>query len=201
MRIISIFFGFIFYLMGAIAVISESADPYTKNISIMITIIGCILLYIGFKRKKRAYQKKGSGLSVVRTVTLFWLGSCTWMIKEAEEYSSGKSIFQLGTPAVIIWIIGIAMLFFPVIKVIWMIYEFLYYKSAKFSVVKNRIQSYINNCNELNEHIEELKKSSILVNRIDYGIANYQDSSNWRYKRKYLNNQKYAPNIHILYKR
>ena len=35
----------------------------------------------------------------------------------------------------------------------WKIYESFYYKSAKFIEIKERINTYITDCNELNEHI------------------------------------------------
>ena len=46
-----------------------------------------------------------------------------------------------------------------VIYVAWKLYESVYYKSEKFLFIKNRIQTYILNCNELNHHIEELKNT------------------------------------------
>lgn len=78
----------------------------------------------------------------------------------------------------------------------WKIYEFFYYKSSKFISVKQRVSEYIKDCNELNQHIESLKDTDLLSNKIDYGSAVYVDSSKWNYKRKYLKNQKYAPHIH-----
>lgn len=76
------------------------------------------------------------------------------------------------------------------------IYEFYYYKSHKFSEIKQRISTYISDCNELNKHIENLKHTTLISDKADYGNASYQDSSTWNYKRKYLKDQKYAPNIH-----
>lgn len=87
-------------------------------------------------------------------------------------------------------------LFLAIIFVAWKIYEFYYYKSSAFVEIKQRIDAYINDCNELNRHIENLKDTGLLVNRADYGKAAYQDSSKWNYKRKHLQEQKYAPNIH-----
>ena len=75
-------------------------------------------------------------------------------------------------------------------------YEAYYYNSIAFKDVKKRIDAYINDCNELNRHIESLKDTTLISNRTDYGDASYKDSSNWNYKRKHLQDQKYAPNIH-----
>ena len=83
-----------------------------------------------------------------------------------------------------------------VIFVAWKVYEFQYYKSEDFLNIKNRINSYIENCNELNKHIESLKDTSLLIKKTDYGEASYQNASRWKYKRKHLKNQRYAPNVY-----
>ncbi len=109
---------------------------------------------------------------------------------------------------VIIWIIIIALivslisaiwplfLVLAILFVIWKLYEIYYYKSHAFMSVKQRIDSYINDCNELNRHIESLKDTTLISNKTDYGDASYKDSSQWNYKRKHLQNQRYSPNIH-----
>ena len=78
----------------------------------------------------------------------------------------------------------------------WVIYEFFYYRTRKFKEIKERIAAYIKDCNELNDHIESLKETSLLLNRTDYGKASYYDTSRWNYKRAQLKRQKYAPNIY-----
>lgn len=95
--------------------------------------------------------------------------------------------------ASVIWpfLLLIAALF-----IAWKLYELHYYKSPEFQEIKQRIDMYINDCNELNRHIESLKDTTLISNRTDYGDASYKDSSSWNYKRKHLQDQKYAPNIH-----
>ena len=87
-------------------------------------------------------------------------------------------------------------LFLAIMFVVWKIYESCYYKSSKFTTVKQRIDTYITDCNELNEHIENLKHTALPSDRTDYGNAFYSDSSKWNYQRKHLKEQKNAPNIH-----
>lgn len=82
------------------------------------------------------------------------------------------------------------------IFIAWKIYEAHYYKSPEFAEIKQRIDAYIKDCNELNEHIENLKDTSLISNKTDYGEASYQDSSKWNYKRKYLKDKKDTANIH-----
>lgn len=88
------------------------------------------------------------------------------------------------------------LLFIAALFAAWKLYEAYYYSSPAFKEIKQRIDTYINDCNELNRHIESLKDTTLISNRTDYGDASYKDSSNWNYKRKHLQNQKYAPTIH-----
>ena len=73
-------------------------------------------------------------------------------------------------------------LFLAIMFVVWKIYESCYYKSSKFTTVKQRIDTYITDCNELNEHIENLKHTALPSDRTDYGNASYSDSSKWNKK-------------------
>lgn len=98
-----------------------------------------------------------------------------------------------------IWLLAAAsplLLALVAIFIAWKIYETVYFKSEKFLSIKNRIQSYINDCNELNRHIEELKDTPLEVNRLDLGAAEHHDNSKWNVKRPKLENQKYAPNVY-----
>ena len=83
-------------------------------------------------------------------------------------------------------IAGVIAIVITPILFIWFIYEWAYYRSKKFLDIKNRIKNFTNNCNELNNHIEQLKKSYINIKRIDYGNADYLDHSIYNYKRPEL---------------
>ena len=85
---------------------------------------------------------------------------------------------------------------FAVVFVAWKLYEFIYFRGKSFTEIKDRIQSYIRDCNDLNQHIEDLKETNLVVNRTDYGKATYQDKSKWNVKRPELKKQKYAPYIY-----
>lgn len=78
----------------------------------------------------------------------------------------------------------------------WKLYEFNYFKSESFINMKNRIQQFIVNCNELNSHIEDLKNTYIGVDQLDYGRSEYRDTSRYKYRRNELKKQKYAPNVY-----
>lgn len=75
------------------------------------------------------------------------------------------------------------------------IYEFLYFRSNKFNEVKNEIFSYIKECNELNEHIENLRSIDDAFEKKDYGEAIIKDNSKYNFKRK--NWDKYSKSKYV----
>ncbi len=77
-----------------------------------------------------------------------------------------------------------------------LIYSSAYFKGAKFNGIKSGIQEYITDCNELNNHIEELRSSYVNVKKTDYGEASYSNVGKQNYKRTNLANAKYAPNVY-----
>ena len=72
----------------------------------------------------------------------------------------------------------------------------IYYSSDSFKLIKNSIKENTDKCNELNDHIEELKNSYVDIKRIDYGTANYYDNNNWNYKRPAFKKYQEAKNIY-----
>ena len=76
------------------------------------------------------------------------------------------------------------------------IYVNAYFKSEKFLSLKNSIAAYIADCNELDNHIEELKQSYINYHKIDYGEARYQNVGKYNYKREMIANADYSPYIY-----
>ncbi|WP_193011114.1 HNH endonuclease, partial [Psychrobacter aquimaris] len=53
----------------------------------------------------------------------------------------------------------------------------LYFKRAKFLTIKAKVTSHIEDCNELNDHIEHLKLSYVDIESFDYGTAQLVDTS------------------------
>lgn len=84
----------------------------------------------------------------------------------------------------------------PTALIGYFIYEYIYYKSEDFKEIKDSIKNYTDNCNELNQHIEELKNSYINFKLIDYGQGNLVDDSKYNFKRPELKKMKEAPNIY-----
>lgn len=75
-------------------------------------------------------------------------------------------------------------------------FEEKYYKSEEFFYLKNSVAKYIQNCNELNEHVLKLKNVHLGINQLDYGIAHYSDMSYYNYSRPEYNKHSYADNIY-----
>ena len=90
--------------------------------------------------------------------------------------------------------IGIYLLI-PILIISYFIYENKYYKGEKFLSIKSKIKNYINECNEMNEHIEELKETYVNIKQTDYGMAYNTDLSNYNYKRKEL--KKYSTSKYV----
>lgn len=80
--------------------------------------------------------------------------------------------------------------------ILWKIYQELYYNSKKFKIIKNKVQKHINNCNELNSHIEELKNAYVKIEKTDYGQAEFYDDSNYNYSRQELKKLREASNVY-----
>ena len=77
------------------------------------------------------------------------------------------------------------MIFIVILMLIlaWKIYEYAYYKGKEFNELKQSLNDYVLSCNELNEHIEELKETYSSIKKINYGTAQLNDASRYNYKR------------------
>ena len=82
------------------------------------------------------------------------------------------------------------------VYIIYSIYRVIYFKSEKFLTIKNEISEYIVECNELNAHIEDLKRAYVGVDRKDYGKATYTDNSKFNFKRPELKNAANDGNVY-----
>ena len=74
------------------------------------------------------------------------------------------------------------------IACIWALaYVFLYYyRSKRFLELKKEVEEYVGECNDLNNHIEDLKSTYVNFAPTDYGNAIFRDNSAYRYKRNEL---------------
>lgn len=78
----------------------------------------------------------------------------------------------------------------------WKIYEYNYYKGERFTQLKSSLNEYTINCNSLNEHIEELKQTYSDAKKTNYGHADLNDSSRYKFKRTHQVNAQKSEYIH-----
>ena len=83
----------------------------------------------------------------------------------------------------------------PILIIGYFIYEYRYYQGVEFAQIKKKLQNYIDECNEMNDHIEELKNTYAEFKQTDYGTATNVDYSNYNYKRKEL--KKYTDSKYV----
>ncbi|HGA2316518.1 TPA: HNH endonuclease [Pseudomonas putida] len=66
---------------------------------------------------------------------------------------------------------------------VWEVYSYWYFNNEKFLKLKFGIEKHTIDCNNLNEHIEELKKTRLDINSYDYGFGDRYDTSRYSFKR------------------
>lgn len=88
---------------------------------------------------------------------------------------------------------GLIILF---VFVSYRIYEYLYFKSSKFNFIKEKIKNHIDDSNELNHHIQELKNSYVEIKSHDYGQSVLHDNSKYNFKRQEWVNELKNEQVH-----
>jgi hypothetical protein len=88
-------------------------------------------------------------------------------------------------PVLIFLFITILIIIASIILVHYVVkfYVNSYFKSQKFLSLKSEYQKHINNCNELNAHIESLKYSYLEFKTTDLGESDLLDDSYYNYER------------------
>lgn len=105
-------------------------------------------------------------------------------------------VFLLGIFAPIVLVVAVVGLVVGIVRLSYRIYEFAYFKSKRFSTIKENIKAYVEECNELNSHVEDLKKAYVDIKHTDYGNAVYTDDSVYNFKRPELEKVEYSHNTY-----
>lgn len=92
------------------------------------------------------------------------------------------------------FIIAVASVTVSVV-LLYKVYLLLYFSSPSFRNLKESIRENTDNCNALNQHIEDLKKSSLDFSRTNNGRANYIDNSAYNFRRPNLKESEKNENI------
>ena len=77
-----------------------------------------------------------------------------------------------------------------IIVVVYYIVLAIYYNSESFFRIKNSIEEYTANSNELNQHIEELKSLELDIRQVNYGLGEFNDNSIYNFKRTERDNER-----------
>ncbi len=73
---------------------------------------------------------------------------------------------------------------FFILIISYQIYSYIFFNGQKFKAIKESIKDFTVNCNDLNEHIEDLKSSYVNIRSYNYGNSELQDNSNYNFQRK-----------------
>ena len=71
-----------------------------------------------------------------------------------------------------------------VVLIAYQIYLHKYFTGAKFAAVRDSISRHTKDCNDLNEHIEDLKSTYSHFKSVDYGVSHLSDASLYKMKRR-----------------
>ncbi|MCX7277566.1 MAG: hypothetical protein NTZ15_09625, partial [Burkholderiales bacterium] len=82
------------------------------------------------------------------------------------------------------------------VYVAYKIYVNLYFKGEQFAAIKGSISLHTKNCNDLNEHIENLKSSYSDVGSFEYGKSQLSDDSLYNMKRRRWNEEEKSNRTH-----
>lgn len=93
-------------------------------------------------------------------------------------------ILDASYPGLYLSIEGRVALYLAVTAIVsWEIYSFWYFHSEQFLKLKSGLKDHARDCNSLNQHIEELKKTQLDINSYDYGLGDRYDTSRYQFKR------------------
>lgn len=93
---------------------------------------------------------------------------------------------------------GVVLLFsqLAIVLTSYHAYLFFYFRSDKFNQIRFSIREHTEKCNDLNHHIEDLKKSYSGARSSDYGSAELSDTSRFRMKRRFWGDHIQSSHIH-----
>lgn len=92
--------------------------------------------------------------------------------------------FDAAQPGLFLSAEGKAGAFLMAIAIVaWEFYLLWYFNGDKFLGIKVGIQDHTIDCNNLNRHIEGLKKTRLDINSYDYGLGERYDTSRYKFKR------------------
>ena len=126
------------------------------------------------------------GIVIIGLFTLLIVVTLSAFLPKGKAIST---FMYLGHTTVIFTLIAALLAF-------WCLLEAFYYNSTIFHQIKMDIGSYIENCNSLNTHIEELKNAYINISKDNFGQSKLIDNSKYNYQRRHLKKAKTGDNVY-----
>ncbi len=92
----------------------------------------------------------------------------------------------------------IGVLLFVVLRIALAIYKRAYYHTDSFKKIKQEISAHVEECNEFNSHIEDLKDGQFELEKTSYGEVSTLEKNTgyYNYKRAALASKKYRKNTY-----
>ena len=78
----------------------------------------------------------------------------------------------------------------------YQIYAYKYFRSSEFSIIKRKVKSHANECNELNGHLKTFRSIESKIRTADTGSASLKDNSEYNYKRECWSKHTESRHIH-----
>lgn len=104
--------------------------------------------------------------------------------------NAGHSSFSLSIEG------KIALYLATLLIVTWEAYTIWYFHNEKFLKLKVGIKDHTADCNDLNNHIEELRRTQLEINSYDYGLGDRYDTSRYQFKRNEWTKTKRDTKVH-----
>ena len=116
-----------------------------------------------------------------------------WLICGIASFVIAVAVYHSTNVFAVSVIAGLTLL---LLVILLACYPRLYFTGPSFLAIKKRITKHIKECNELNQHIKNLRDAFIRVKKTDYGEASFENISRYKYNKRMLRTAKYAPNIY-----
>ena len=116
-----------------------------------------------------------------------------WLICGIASFVIAVAVYHSTNVLAVSVIAGLTLL---LLVILLACYPRLYFTGPSFLAIKKRITKHIKECNELNQHIKNLRDAFIRVKKTDYGEASFENISRYKYNKRMLRTAKYAPNIY-----
>ena len=105
----------------------------------------------------------------------------------------------MGIVTLLVYILPILFILLGICLLTFLIYlfvEYIYFSSEGFNSIKSKVSSFVDECNDLNGYIEDLKSFYSNISSQNFGYTTEVDNSNWNFTKKHWSNFDRSDRIH-----